>query len=45
MERIGGEQQAMIRIVGEEPTKDSPSWAGGHECECPEFCGVNHDND
>ncbi len=44
MERIGGEQQAMTRIGGEEPAGDQPSWAG-RECECPEFCRIDHDND
>ncbi len=45
MERIGGEQQATARIVGDEVEGDLLGWAGGAECECPEFCRIDHDND
>ena len=45
MERIGGEQQAMTRVVGEGPAGDLLTRAGSQECECPEFCRIDHDND
>ena len=41
IERIGGEQQAQARIAADE----RPGPAATVECECPEFCRIDHDYD